>query len=160
MRIVNEALTERPSEAPLNAQAHGFDDSDILSRRVGAFFIDVIVLLMLSALATIGVFVLGIITFGFGFILFAILYPALVLIYAGATIGGPHSATIGMRMAGIALKRMDGSRPDAILGAAHMFLFYVSVSLLTPFVLLFALMTPNKRFLHDIVLDVRVIRAR
>lgn len=157
---MNEAWTEKPSEAQLGTPARDYDDSDILSRRVGAFFVDVLILLILSAFATIGVFILGVITFGFGFILFAILYPAVVLIYAGATLGGPHSATIGMRMAGISLRRMDGRRPDTILGAAHMFLFYVSVSLLTPFVLLFALMTPNKRLLHDIVLDVRMVRTR
>lgn len=157
---MNEAWTEKPSDAPLTGAAQDRDDSDILSRRVGAFFVDLVILLILSALASIGVLILGIITFGFGFILFAILYPAVVLIYAGVTIGGPQSATIGMRMAGIALRRMDGKRPDAILGAVHMFLFYISVGLLTPLVLLFALMTPNKRLLHDIVLDVRMIRAR
>ena len=47
------------------------------------------------------IFVVGVVTLGLGFFLYALLWPAMViwaLFYYGITLGGPHSATLGMRV--------------------------------------------------------------
>ena len=44
-----------------------------------------------------------------------------------------------------------------VLGAMHVVLYWVSMSLLTPFVLLVGLFNPRRRLLHDIVLGTVVI---
>lgn len=137
----------------------GFTDSDILARRTMAFFVDFSALALLATMATFVVFVLGVLTLGLAFALFAILYPGVAFLYGGMTIGGPTSATLGMWLFGLEVRHMDGKRPDFVIGAAHTLLFYATNIILTPFVLLFALIINNKRLLHDLLLGVRVVKA-
>src|SRR5215217_54334 len=73
----------------------------VLARRCVAFVIDLIVVSVPLLLLSIFILVFGVITFGLGLLLFWLLPPASViwvLIYYGSTLGGPHSATIGMRL--------------------------------------------------------------
>ena len=95
-----------------------------------------------------------IITLGLGWMLYPILWPAVALVYSAFSLGGPHSATIGMRSQGIEGRFMDGSRLNPGIAAIHAVLFYFSVSVLTPLVLLVSLFTKDKRLLHDIVLGI------
>jgi len=67
---------------------------------------------------------------------FFLVSPASViwaLVYYGATLGGPHSATIGMRVMDLEL-RTGTARPLFLLGAMHAVLFWISISVLSPFV--------------------------
>src|SRR5437660_12617818 len=69
----------------------------VLTRRVFAFLIDLVVLSIPVVLACIFIAVFGVVTFGLGWALFWLVSPASViwaLIYYGATMGGPHSATL------------------------------------------------------------------
>jgi len=72
----------------------------VLTRRVFAFLIDLVVLSIPVILAYVFIAVFGLITLGLGWLLFWLVWPASVIwaiIYYGASLGGPHSATLGMR---------------------------------------------------------------
>src|ERR1700685_1468466 len=72
----------------------------VLTRRFFAFLIDLVVLSIPVILAVVFIAVFGIVTLGLGWALFWLVSPASViwaLVYYGASLGGPHSATIGMR---------------------------------------------------------------
>src|SRR3954453_16489577 len=76
----------------------------VLSRRVLAFAIDVVIIMTPVALAFLFVLLLGLVTFGLGWALLWLFYPATViwiLFYYGSTLGSPASATIGMRVMAI-----------------------------------------------------------
>lgn len=128
--------------------------SGIRTRRIFAFLIDAVIIAMLTVVAAIVVAFLGLVTLGLGWLLYPILWPAVALVYCAFSLGGPHSATVGMRTQGIEARFMDGSRLNPGVAAVHAVLFYFSMSILTPLVLLVSLFTENKRLLHDIVLGI------
>jgi uncharacterized RDD family membrane protein YckC len=112
--------------------------------------------------AVIFIAVFGVITLGFGWLLFWLVSPASViwaLIYYGASLGGPHSATIGMRMMDLQMRTWYGAPSYFVLGAMHAVLFWVSVSVLSPLVLLVGLFNGRRRLLHDIILGTVVINS-
>jgi uncharacterized RDD family membrane protein YckC len=134
----------------------------VLTRRVFAFLIDLVVLSVPVILAYIFIGVFGLITLGLGWLLFWLVWPAAVvwaLIYYGATLGGPHSATLGMRVMDLELRTWYGAPGYFVLGAMHAVLFWISVSFLTPLVLLIGLLNGRRRLLHDIVLGTVVINS-
>jgi uncharacterized RDD family membrane protein YckC len=90
--------------------------------------------------------------------LFGVLVPAVALIYIWNTLGGPNQATPGMRAFGIRLERFDGSRIDGLTAIVHSLLFWVSVTVLTPLILLATLFLDYKRTLHDLLLGTVVVR--
>ncbi|MGO3931000.1 RDD family protein [Rhodopseudomonas pseudopalustris] len=134
----------------------------VLSKRVFAFLIDLVVLSIPVVLAIVFITVFGVITLGLGWTLFWIVSPASViwaLIYYGASLGGPHSATIGMRALGIEMATWTGEPGYFVLGAVHAFLFWLSLSMLTPLVLLVGLFNGRRRLLHDILLGTVIINS-
>jgi uncharacterized RDD family membrane protein YckC len=132
----------------------------VLPRRVLAFAIDVAVILAPVALAFVLIILVGLVTFGLGWALLALVYPGTViwaLAYYGLTFGSPASATLGMRVMEIEMRTWYGAPCYFVLGAVHAVAFYVSVSALTPLVLLVCLFNARHRLLHDIVLGTVVI---
>ena len=150
-------------------QPHAFDPNlqpelfrGVLARRAFAFLIDLVVLSVPVILGYIFIFVFGIVTLGLGWALFWLAWPATVIwavVYYGASIGGPSSATIGMRMMDLELCTWYGAPGYFVLGATHAVLFWVSVSFLTPLVLLVGLLDGRRRLLHDIILGTVVINS-
>lgn len=131
----------------------------VRSRRIFAFLIDVIIIALLTFGAGVLVFVLGVFTLGLGFMLYAILPTAVALLYVAFTLGGPRASTLGMRAMGLEMRLWYGARPYPLLAAVHVLLFWFSISLLTPLVLLVSLLSDRKRLLHDIVLGTVVINS-
>ncbi len=132
----------------------------VLTRRVIAFLIDLVILAIPLILAVIFIAVFGLVTFGLGWALFWLLSPASViwaLAYYGFTLGGPHSATVGMRTLGLQMRTWFGEPAYFLLGATHAVVFWVSVSVLTPLILLVGLFNGRRRLLHDFVLGTVVI---
>ena len=132
----------------------------MLARRILAFAIDVVVILVSVALAVVCVIVFGLITLGLGFALMALLYPGTVFwipIYYGSTLGRPASATIGTRTLGIELRTRYGAPCHAVLGAVRAVIFSISVSALSPLVLLVGVFDARRRLLHDLVLGTVVV---
>ena len=154
---------------PANFQPHAFDPylqpelfRGVLTRRVFAFLIDLVVIAVPVILGYLFIAVFGLITLGLGWALFWLAWPATlvwVAVYYGATIGGPYSATLGMRVMDLELRTWYGAPGYFVLGAMHAVLFWVSVSFLSPLVLLVGLFNGRRRLLHDIVLGTVVINS-
>jgi uncharacterized RDD family membrane protein YckC len=134
----------------------------VLTRRVFAFLIDLVVLSIPVILACVFIAVFGVVTLGLGWALFWLVSPASViwaLIYYGASLGGPHSATIGMRVMDLEMRTWYGAPSYFVLGAMHAVLFWISVSVLSPLVLLVGLFNGRRRLLHDILLGTVVVNS-
>jgi len=132
----------------------------VLARRVIAFIIDFLVIAIPVVLAATFIFAFGIITFGLGFALYYLLSPATVvwaLVYFGVALGGPASATLGMRAMDLEMRTWYGAPAYFVLGAVHAVIFWVTISVLTPFVLLVAFFNERRRLLHDMLLGTVVI---
>lgn len=130
----------------------------VLLRRSIAFLIDLVVLAVPVILAKVFIAVFGLITLGLGWSLFLLVWPATVvwiLVYYGSTIGGPHSATLGMRAMDLQLMTWYGEPGYFLLGAVRAVLFWVLLSF--PIVLLVGLFNRRRRLLHDILLGTVVI---
>lgn len=133
--------------------------SGVLSRRVFAFIIDYVLVLLLCIPAAVVVFFLGILTLGLGFLLYPALFVIVALLYFGMSLGGSGQASPGMRAAGIAMVRLDGRRIDFMTAVVHMVLFWIINSVLTPLVLLAGLFTDRSRLIHDLLLGTVVVRT-
>ena len=134
----------------------------VLTRRIIAFLIDVVVIAVPVIAGYLFIAVFGLITLGLGWVLFWLAWPAAVVwavIYYGASIGGVHSATLGMRVMDLELRTWYGAPGYFVLGAMHAVLFWVSISFLSPLVLLVGLFDRRRRLLHDLVLGTVVINS-
>jgi uncharacterized RDD family membrane protein YckC len=132
----------------------------VLTRRVFAFLIDLVVLSVPVIFGYVFIAVFGLLTLGLGWVLFWLAWPASVIwaiVYYGASLGGAHSATLGMRVMDLELRTFYGAPGYFVLGAMHAVLFWVSVSFLSPLVVLVGLFNGRRRLLHDIVLGTVII---
>ena len=152
---------------PIDIKPHAYDPyaspelfEGVLARRVVAFVIDFVLIAVPVLLAAMFIFAFGIVTLGLGFALYWLLPPATVvwaLVYFGATLGAPASATIGMRVMDLEMRTWYGAPAYFVLGAVHAIGFWFTVSFFTPFILLVAFFNERRRLLHDIVLGTVVI---
>lgn len=136
--------------------------SGLLTRRFFAFLIDLIVLAIPLVLAIIFITLFGLVTLGLGWALFWLVSPASViwaLLYYGFSLGGPHSATLGMRAMDVQMRTWFGEPAYFLLGATHAVIFWISISILTPFILLVGLFNRRRRMLHDIILGTVIVRT-
>ena len=131
----------------------------ILSRRIVAFIIDAVIIVVLMIPAVLVVAIVGLITFGLGWFLFGPLFAIVALGYIGFTLGGAASATIGMRMAGLELRTWSGAPMFPLLAVMHALIFWISIGVLTPFVLLVGFFTYRKQLLHDLLIGVVMVNA-
>ncbi len=132
----------------------------VLARRLLAFVIDLVILAMPVLFLAMFIFVVGVVTFGLGFVFYALLTPAMVLwalIYYGTTLGSRHSATIGMRAMDIEMRTWYGSPAYFVLGTVHAIVFWITVSVFTPLILIVCLINERRRCLHDILVGTVVI---
>ena len=149
--------------------AHAYDPivqpelfENVLARRMIAFFIDVLVIAVPLALLAVFILVFGVVTLGLGWFLFLLFTPISViwaLFYYGLTLGSPASATIGMRMVGLEMRTWYGAPMYFLLGAVHAVAYWLTVTLLTPFILLVGLFNDRRRLLHDMLLGTIVINS-
>ena len=131
-----------------------------LGGRFIAYLLDIAFIFGFTALLATVIAVIGVITFGFGWSLFAIL-PASGIIYSALTVGGAKQSTWGMRMMGLRVVAPEsGARVDWLTAAVHSLLFYVAIStfLLWCVDMLFGLLRPDRRLGHDLLLGLAVIR--
>ncbi len=152
---------------PIDIKPHAYDPyaspelfEGVLARRVVAFVIDFVLIAVPVLLAAMFIFAFGIVTLGLGFALYWLLPPATVvwaLVYFGATLGAPASATIGMRVMDLEMRTWYGAPAYFVLGAVHAIAFWFTVSFFTPFILLVCFFNQRRRLLHDIILGTVVI---
>ena len=129
-------------------------------RRVLAFMIDVLFIAVPLIFVGMFIFVFGLVTLGLGWFLFALMGPLAViwaLVYYGLTFGSAASATIGMRVVDLEMRTWYGGPAYFLLGAVHAVAYWLTVSFLTPFILLVGLLNSRKRLLHDMLVGTIVI---
>jgi uncharacterized RDD family membrane protein YckC len=132
----------------------------VLARRCIAFLIDVTIITVPVIFAAIFILIVGLITLGLGWALFWLLSPGAVIwaiAYYGMTFGSAASATIGMRVMDIEMRTWYGAPCYFVLGAVHAIVYWVTMSFLTPLVLLVAFFNHRRRLLHDILVGTVVI---
>jgi uncharacterized RDD family membrane protein YckC len=132
----------------------------VLARRCIAFVIDIIIIAIPVLFAAAFIFIVGLITLGLGWILYWLLSPAAVIwaiCYYGLTFSSPASATIGMRAMDIEMRTWYGAPAYFVLGAVHAIVYWVTISFLTPLILLVAFFNHRRRLLHDMLVGTIII---
>lgn len=132
----------------------------VLTRRVFAFLIDALIVALLCIPVSVVIFFLGIFTLGLGWLLYAVMFPSIAMVYVAFTMGGEAQATVGMRANDIRIARLDGGRIDPMTALVHSVLFWAGNVILTPLVLLVSLFSDQKRTLHDLLLGTIIVRTR
>jgi uncharacterized RDD family membrane protein YckC len=138
----------------------------VLARRLIAFVIDIIILAIPVVIAGFFMAAATIATLGLAGVLFVFLsplyWPLIVvwaLCYYGYTFGSPASATIGMRVMDLEMRTWYGAPAYFVLGAVHAVVFWLTISFLTPLILLVGFFNDRKRLLHDMVVGTVVINS-
>lgn len=131
----------------------------VRTRRVMAFLLDYAIVLLMLIPFGLAVFLFGIVTFGLGWGLFAVLGPLVALTYVWNTLGGSRQATLGMRMMSIRLERLDGQPIDGLTAVVHTVLFWAGNVIVSPLILLATLFLDRKRTVHDLLLGTVVARS-
>lgn len=152
----------------MNERAYGVGPrltDGVIGRRFWAYLVDLIVIAIWICVVCIAIVLLGFLTFGLGWLLFAIGLPlaAITFIaYNAFTIGGPAQATVGMRMNGLrAVNATTGGQVSMLAAAVHAILFY----LISPTFVLWAcdiligFMRDDRRFARDLLTGIMVVRA-
>jgi uncharacterized RDD family membrane protein YckC len=132
----------------------------VMARRLVAYLLDIVFIFLFSGLLFLVISLLGVVTFGLGWALYAIL-PASGVIYSAITVGGSRQSTWGMRMAGLrAMNANTGGPVDTITAAFHALLFYLAVGtfLLWLVDVAFGFMRSDSRFGHDVLSGVAIVR--
>jgi uncharacterized RDD family membrane protein YckC len=148
------AYADQPHAYNPVSQPQLFDG--VIGKRLLAFLVDAIIILLLWVLAAVVIGVLGIITLGLAWLLYGAIFPIVGLGYNAVTIGGSNSATIGQRMMGLEVRMWFGGKVSPLVAAFHALLFWFSFVIFCP-ILLWALFDQRKRCLHDILAGVVLI---
>jgi len=126
----------------------------VRTRRIIAICLD---LVLVSIFASVLWAALLILTFGLFLLLLPPIFPLVAFFYNGLTVSGWRLATPGMRAMDLEMRMYDTGAPVPFINAAAQALFFY-VSWLLPIVFLTTFVDREKRFLHDILAGVVVIR--
>jgi uncharacterized RDD family membrane protein YckC len=144
----------------LNAMIAVNQTEGTLSRRFFAYLIDIVMIALFSLVLSAIIAVIGLLTFGLGWSLFAIL-PTSAIIYNAITVGGPRQSTIGMRMMGLRVVDATTGGPVGMLTAAvHALLFYLAAGtfILWLLDLFLGAVRSDRRLGHDLLTGVVLVR--
>jgi uncharacterized RDD family membrane protein YckC len=133
-----------------------FYDGVVLRRSI-AYLIDGFILFLIGIILTIGLSIFGIITFGLGFHLFPLL-SIVPIAYSTLLIGGPHSATFGMRLMDVQVRSWGGERPNLLQALVMTLLFYATIAITWFFGLLVVFFNSRHRTAHDFLAGTVVVR--
>ncbi len=123
-------------------------------RRIFALLIDLVIVGTLSALLWVTLFIL---TLGLSWFILPPLFPLVAFFYNGLMVSSAGMGTVGMRALDIEMRMRDtGLRTPFINAAVQALLFYLSWGF--PLVFLVTLVDSEKRYLHDILSGVVIVR--
>jgi uncharacterized RDD family membrane protein YckC len=133
-------------------RADSFDS--VRTRRMIAICLDLVLVAIIASVIWVASLIL---TLGLSLVLLPPIFPLVAFFYNGLTVSGWRMATPGMRAMDLEMRMHDdGSRVPFINAAAQALFFYVSW--IFPAVFLVSLVDREKRFLHDILAQVVVVR--
>ena len=131
-------------------------DGVVLRRSIG-YLIDCVILFLLGLVLTVALSIFGIITFGLGFHLFPLL-SIVPIAYSTLLIGGPDSATFGMRLMDVQVRSWSGERPNMVQALVMTVLFYGTIAITWFFGLLVVFFNARRRAVHDFLAGTVVVR--
>ena len=139
-----------------NREVTSADLSGVRTARVFGFVVDYLIIGLLSLIPFAIGLLLTLVTLGLAAPLLSVIVPVVALVYLAMTLGSSKQSTIGMRMFGVRLYKLEGGRIDPFLAMLHGVLFWFLGwwSLPTTF------FSSKKRLLHDIALGTYVAKAR
>jgi uncharacterized RDD family membrane protein YckC len=132
-----------------------------IGRRFFAYLIDLVMIAIFTVVLWFVIGLVGIVTFGLGWVLYAIL-PLSAVIYSAITVGGSAQSTIGMRIFGLrVVDAATGGRVGMLVAAVHALLFYLAAG---TFVLLcvdvlVGMARADRRMGHDLLAGVTLVRS-
>jgi uncharacterized RDD family membrane protein YckC len=154
---LRDPLSRIPLEPPLwSPRIDPFEE--ILPRRVVAYLIDLIPIGILTLIASIGLSLLWLLSFGLLGFLWRLL-PLVAILYSALCVAAPGAATIGMRFARLTVRRIDGGVPTLLQALLSAVFFYLSVALTGWIIMLLPLVTPRHRAVHDYLSGTVVLRS-
>lgn len=134
----------------------------VLTRRLVAYLIDIVVILGFTLLVLMAILILGLVTFGLGWLLFLIAAPGSAILYSALTMAGPGQGTLGMRFCGLrVVDSASGGPIDALRAAVHALLFYVAITtfVVWAFDVAIGLFRADRRMGRDLVVNLTIVRA-
>ena len=152
--------TPEPDAPWLDHLAYPETHGGVTMRRLVAYLVDILIMAPVVAVAAVVFWMLGVLTFGLLTPLLAVMLIAAPFCYHTLLIGGTASATFGMRLFGLQVRRLDGGRPDHILAALLTAAFYISVAFTGWLIMLVVLFNMRGRALHDFLCGTVVIDTR
>ncbi|RUT32533.1 RDD family protein [Arsenicitalea aurantiaca] len=130
----------------------------LLTRRVMAYVIDFFIILAIAmGLGVVGL-ILGVLTFGLGWLLLPVVLPLAILGYYVVTLGSPRRSTVGMSMMDLVLTPTSGAPLDGWQALAHPIIFWITIWISWPLSLLIALLTPRRQMIHDLLTGTLMLR--
>ena len=154
--------TRGPSMPPFTSPLVPARTEGVLGRRWLAYLVDFVIIMLFTGLLSVVIGILGLITFGLGWSLFALL-PFAGVLYSALTVGGSAQATPGMRIAGLrVVDAASGGPVGAVTAAVHALLFYVAAGTFVLWVLdlIVGFARADRRLGHDLLVGVALVRAR
>lgn len=130
----------------------------LLTRRVIAYLIDLALIGAITLALSLVAIVLGLFTFGLSLLSLAFVVPAAVVIYYAITLGSTKRATVGMQVMDIVLTPTRGQPLDGWMAAFHALLFWLTFWVSWPVTILFALFTPRRQMIHDLIMGTLMVR--
>jgi uncharacterized RDD family membrane protein YckC len=131
-----------------------------IGRRFVAYCIDIVVIAAMMGVLWLFIGLIGLLTFGLGWGLYALL-PLTAIVYNALTISGAGQGTWGMRAAGLRVVDSGTGGPVGMLNAAvHAFLFYVAMGTTLLVVdILIGLFRSDSRMGRDIITGITMVRS-
>ena len=130
----------------------------VLTRRVMAFIVDMVIVGFALGVVTIVGGILGFLTFGVGWLVTLVALPVIVVGYYALTLGSPARATIGMQMMDVVLTPTRGQPLDGPVAFVHTLLFWITAWIAWPISLVVALFTPRRQMVHDYLAGTLMLR--
>jgi uncharacterized RDD family membrane protein YckC len=131
----------------------------VLTRRVFAWLIDVLLIALIMAALWFVLVLFGVLTLGLGLPLLGVL-PFVPFCYHMLFLAGPPSATPGQSALGLVVRRNDDfGHPTPVQAVVSTLLFYVTLAT-SGLLLLVAPFTVRRRTLHDLLSGLVVVRSR
>jgi uncharacterized RDD family membrane protein YckC len=122
----------------------------ITGKRMIAYLIDVVAIVLINGIAWLALGLAGLITFGLLFPLIPLAMLIIPFAYHVLQIGGTRSATLGMRVMGLEVVSLVGRpRPELLQAAIMTVVFYATVPTTGFLVMLFMFFNPYRRALQD-----------
>ncbi|MBF0168388.1 MAG: RDD family protein [Alphaproteobacteria bacterium] len=130
----------------------------VLWRRSLAYLIDLIFILLLMLPFGLLLFLGGIVTLGLLWAPLPFLGITLGLCYHTLLVGGAKSSTWGQRLMGLGVATIEGQQPNMVQAFVQVLLFYATVTVATPLILLVGLFNAKGRLIQDMLSTLVVLK--